>query len=86
MTGAVDYRAERRGEEADVRAVLADASPHDPAVPELVDALRASPLRIPEAAFQVIRQPSHEAWMTGTLVYPQAFWDLDCVGLRDTDG
>lgn len=185
MTEAVDYRAERRGEEADVRAVVADAFPHDPAVPELVDALRASrhwidglsfvaevdgrlvghilfsrglldaprrlvqvlvlspvsvvtahqrrgigsglirhgldtvrarpeplvflegdpayyarfgfeaagphgfrrpSLRIPEAAFQVIRQPSHEAWMTGTLVYPQAFWDLDCVGLRDADG
>lgn len=40
-------------------------------------------LRIPEAAFQVIRLPSYEDWMTGTLVYARTFWDLDCVGLRD---
>jgi predicted N-acetyltransferase YhbS len=25
--------------------------------------------------------PEHQR--TGTLVYHQAFWDLDCVGLRD---
>lgn len=177
----MDYRVEHPGEDDDVRAVVADAFPDDPAVPELVDALRPSrhwidglsfvaelggslvghilftrglldaprrlvevlvlspvsvatayqgqgigsalirhglavvrtrpeplvflegdpayygrfgfqaagqhgfrrpSLRIPEAAFQVIRQPTHEPWMTGTLVYPQAFWDLDCVGLR----
>lgn len=42
MTGAVGYRAERRGEEADVRAVVADAFPREPAVPQLVEALRAS--------------------------------------------
>ncbi len=24
-----------------------------------------------------------EDWMTGRLVYPEAFWALDCVGLRD---
>jgi hypothetical protein len=27
---------------------------------------------------------SYESWMTGTLVYSQAFWDLDTVGLRST--
>lgn len=40
-------------------------------------------LRIPEAAFQAIRLPAHEPWMTGTLVYAEAFWRHDAVGLRD---
>jgi putative acetyltransferase len=44
---------------------------------------RRPSLRIPEPAFQVIRQSTHEGWMTGTLVYSRVFWDLDCVGLRD---
>jgi putative acetyltransferase len=39
--------------------------------------------RIPPAAFQVVVLPAHEAWMTGRLVYCDAFWELDCVGLRD---
>jgi putative acetyltransferase len=39
-------------------------------------------LRIPEAAFQVHTFASYEPWMTGALVYPDAFWELDCVGLR----
>ena len=39
-------------------------------------------VRIPEAAFQVALLPAHEPWMTGALVYPQAFWVTDCVGLR----
>jgi putative acetyltransferase len=44
---------------------------------------RRPSLRIPRPAFQVIRQATHESWMTGTLVYSRVFWDLDCVGLRD---
>ena len=44
---------------------------------------RRPSLRIPEPAFQVIRLPSYEPWMTGTLVYSRVFWDLDCVGLRE---
>jgi putative acetyltransferase len=44
---------------------------------------RKPSLRIPDAAFQVVRTPSHEPWMTGTLVYAEPFWTLDCVGLRD---
>jgi len=44
---------------------------------------RAPSLRIPDVAFQVARMPSHEPWMTGTLVYSDPFWALDCVGLRD---
>jgi putative acetyltransferase len=44
---------------------------------------RRPSLRIPEPAFQVVRMPTWEPWMTGTLVYSRVFWDLDCVGLRD---
>ena len=47
---------------------------------------RRPSLRIPEAAFQVVRLPSYDASMTGTLVYSRAFWDLDCVGLRPAGG
>jgi putative acetyltransferase len=39
-------------------------------------------VRIPEPAFQVIRLPGYEPWMTGALVYPDTFWTFDCVGLR----
>ncbi len=46
---------------------------------------RKPSLRIPDAAFQVHPLPSRQAWMTGTLVYDQLFWQLDCVGLRDPE-
>jgi len=46
---------------------------------------RSPSLRIPDAAFQVARLRAYEPWMTGTLVYPDVFWALDCVGLRDPD-
>jgi putative acetyltransferase len=46
---------------------------------------RKPSLRIPDAAFQVLPLRAHEPWMTGTLVYDQLFWQLDCVGLRDDD-
>ncbi|MCX2967704.1 N-acetyltransferase [Streptomyces sp. TRM70308] len=46
---------------------------------------RKPSLRIPDAAFQVVRLPAHEPWMTGTLVYPQPFWRHDAVGLRDPE-
>jgi putative acetyltransferase len=39
--------------------------------------------RIPEAAFQVVRLPGYEPWMRGRLVYCDAFWRHDCVGLRN---
>lgn len=39
-------------------------------------------VRIPDAAFQVVRLPAYEPWMTGALVYAEAFWAFDCVGLR----
>lgn len=43
---------------------------------------RSPSLRIPPPAFQVSRRPGYEPWMTGTLVYSEPFWALDCVGLR----
>lgn len=43
---------------------------------------RAPSLRYPKGAFQVVRLSAHEPWMTGTFVYSETFWALDCVGLR----
>ena len=39
--------------------------------------------RIPEPACQVRLLAGHESWMTGRLVYPDAWWQRDLVGLRD---
>lgn len=39
--------------------------------------------RIPDGACQVVLLPAHEPWMTGRLVYPDVWWRLDLVGLRD---
>jgi len=44
---------------------------------------RKPSLRIPDDAFQVIKLPGYEPWMTGTLVYAEPFWRHDAVGLRD---
>lgn len=38
--------------------------------------------RIPPSAFQVLVRERHEPWMAGSLVYADAFWRHDCVGLR----
>ena len=38
--------------------------------------------RTPEAAFQVLRLATFDASLKGTLVYPDAFWRTDSVGLR----
>lgn len=46
---------------------------------------RKPSLRIPDAAFQVMRLPAYEPSMTGTLVYSEAFWRHDAVGLRDAN-
>ena len=43
---------------------------------------RPSP-RVPEPAFQVRLLPAYEPWMRGPLVYCEAFWTTDSVGLRD---
>lgn len=42
--------------------------------------------RIPAAAFQFVALPKYQPWMTGSLVYPDAFWEHDAVGLRDAAG
>jgi putative acetyltransferase len=43
----------------------------------------APSVRIPPAAFMVQVLPGYEAWMTGALVYPDAFWRADAVGPHD---
>jgi putative acetyltransferase len=43
---------------------------------------RKPSLRIPDDAFQAIRLPEYEPWMTGTLVYAEPFWRHDAVGPR----
>lgn len=43
---------------------------------------RSPSLRIPDPAFQALKLPAYEPWMTGTLVYAEPFWQHDCVGLR----
>ena len=45
---------------------------------------RKPSLRIPDGAFQAIRLPQYEPWMTGTLIYAEPFWRHDAVGLRDS--
>jgi putative acetyltransferase len=44
---------------------------------------RPPTLRYPPGAFQVAKLSSFAEWMTGTFVYSDTFWALDCVGLRD---
>ncbi len=39
--------------------------------------------RIPDAAFMVHLLPKYEPWMRGRLIYSDAFWRNDAVGLRD---
>ena len=51
--------------------------------PGAAHGFRKPSLRIPDAAFQVLRLPTYESWMTGTLVYAEAFWRHDAVGRRD---
>ena len=45
--------------------------------------LRRPSLRIPPEAFQAVSLTTFEPWMTGTVVYPDAFWRVDAVGLRE---
>jgi putative acetyltransferase len=46
---------------------------------------RKPSLRIPDGAFQALKLPAYEPWMTGTLVYAAPFWQHDAVGLRDPE-
>jgi putative acetyltransferase len=47
-----------------------------------LELLRPS-LRIPEPAFQVATLSRYESSMTGHVIYPEAMWETDSVGLRD---
>ena len=42
-------------------------------------------IRIPDPGFQVALLPSYQPWMVGRLIYPEAFWTTDTVGLRDPE-
>ena len=44
--------------------------------------IRSPSLRIPVPALQMKRLPSYDPSMTGTLIYRDLWWELDCVGLR----
>jgi putative acetyltransferase len=39
--------------------------------------------RIPRDAFMALPLSTYEPWMRGGVVYPDAFWRVDAVGLRD---
>jgi putative acetyltransferase len=66
--------------------VFLEGSPHYYGKRGFADAtklgFRPPTLRYPPGAFQVARLSSYEDWMTGTFVYSDVFWALDCVGLR----
>lgn len=51
-------------------------------VPAAAHALVRPSVRIPEAACQVVLLPAWRPWMRGALVYCDAFWRTDTVGLR----
>ena len=42
-------------------------------------------IRIPDPGFQVALLSSYQPWMVGRLIYPEAFWTTDTVGLRDPE-
>ena len=66
--------------------VFLEGSPHYYGRRGFADAtelgFRPPSLRYPPGAFQVAKLSSYEEWMTGTFVYCDVFWALDCVGLR----
>jgi len=41
--------------------------------------------RVPDPGFQVALLSSYQPWVVGRLVYPEAFWTTDTVGLRDPE-
>jgi putative acetyltransferase len=51
--------------------------------PGAEQSFRKPSLRIPDAAFQALRLPTYEPWMTRTLIYPETFWRHDAVALRN---
>jgi putative acetyltransferase len=53
--------------------------------PGELQGFRKPSLRIPDDAFQALQLPSYEPWMTGSLIYAEAFWTHDAVGLREAN-
>ncbi len=75
ITATRDYTGGSLGTDAE-GPVAAQSVHHD---------LERPSRRIPEPACQVRLLSRHEPWMTGRLVYPDVWWRLDLVGLRDPD-
>jgi putative acetyltransferase len=79
-------RALAEADSQGVPLVFLEGSPRYYGARGFVDAeaagFRPPTLRYPPGAFQVARLSSYEGWMTGTFVYSDTFWALDCVGLR----
>ena len=42
-------------------------------------------IRIPDPGSQVALLSLYQSWMVGRLIYPEAFWTTDTVGLRDPE-
>jgi putative acetyltransferase len=84
--GALVRAALAGAEELGAPAVFLEGSPvYYPRfgfVPGATKGFTRPSARIPEPAFQFVTLPAWEAWMTGALVYPEAFWLMDAVGLR----
>jgi putative acetyltransferase len=82
LVAAALAEADRRG----IPLVFLEGSPHYYGKRGFADAtasaFRPPTLRCPPGAFQVAKLSSYEDWMTGTFVYSDTFWALDCVGLR----
>ena len=77
----------RRADESGAAAVFLEGDPNYYGTRGFVSAtsldfLRPS-RRIPDAGFQVATLSRYERWMNGQVVYPQAMWETDSVGLRD---
>ena len=84
---ALIWRGLKEMVEQSVPVVFLEGPPHYYSrfgfAPGAEQGFRKPSLRIPDAAFQAIRLPAYEAWMSGTLVYSETFWQHDAVGLRD---
>jgi putative acetyltransferase len=79
-------RALAQADSQGIPLVFLEGSPHYYRERGFSDAtelgFRPPTLRYPPGAFQVAKLSSYEEWMTGTFVYSDTFWALDCVGLR----
>jgi putative acetyltransferase len=79
-------KAVSEGERSNAPAVFLEGDPgyysSSGFVPAAPLGFRSPSSRIPDGAFQVRPLSAFEPWMTGALVYPEAFWIHDAVGLR----